>query len=272
MKKLIGVVLAGVVAFSWADSPAGWDQKECFGRRVYDREGDSVKSRTLNADVYGIYFSAHWCPHCRAFTPTLVDFYNEVKKAEGNFEIIFVSSDKSEGAMFEYMKETKMPWLAMEYKCSEANDLKERFEITSIPTLVVLDKDGNVITKGGRPDVTLAGVRAWSDWLQGKSPSVESASDNTRPSAWKGANALLDPNVSRKLNLTEDQKTQVKSIVRVTEKKWREEQSAGAEESELNRIRLDALGEALDLLTLEQKKILEEWDDSSQTSTSVSGK
>lgn len=60
----------------------------------------------------GLYFSAHWCPPCRGFTPKLAEFYKKLH-AEKNFEIVFVSSDKNEGEFQEYYKE--MPWLALPY-------------------------------------------------------------------------------------------------------------------------------------------------------------
>merc|ERR1712038_1935249 len=50
-----------------------------------------------------LYFSAHWCPPCRGFTPVLKDFYKEAK--EQGVEIIFVSSDEDSNAMMSYMKE-----------------------------------------------------------------------------------------------------------------------------------------------------------------------
>ena len=33
----------------------------------------------LEGKVIGIYFSAHWCPPCRGFTPKLVEWYGKVK-------------------------------------------------------------------------------------------------------------------------------------------------------------------------------------------------
>ncbi|KAK0074992.1 hypothetical protein PV326_011971, partial [Microctonus aethiopoides] len=44
--------------------------------------------------IKGVYFSAHWCPPCRAFTPQLVDTYQRIRERGQNFEVIFVSSDR----------------------------------------------------------------------------------------------------------------------------------------------------------------------------------
>lgn len=47
-------------------------------------------------ELWGIYFSAHWCPPCRRFTPFLSKFYNAIKIRENKkFEILFVSQDNS---------------------------------------------------------------------------------------------------------------------------------------------------------------------------------
>lgn len=97
-------------------------------------------------DYYAIYYSAHWCPPCRSFTPKLVDFYNAASSKHDNFEIIFVSSDRSEEAMEEYMRETGMPWLALDYdKKKRARDLT-RYAGRGIPCLVLVDKNGEVLS------------------------------------------------------------------------------------------------------------------------------
>ena len=41
----------------------------------------------LEGKVYGIYFSAHWCPPCRQFTPRLAQTYNALRAAGREFEV-----------------------------------------------------------------------------------------------------------------------------------------------------------------------------------------
>lgn len=96
---------------------------------------------------FAFYFSAHWCPPCRTFTPKLVKFYNRNEDVAGKkFEIIFVSSDRSEEQMEDYFKEEKMPWPAIEY--SDARRVREvsQYAGSGIPCLVLVDREGKVIS------------------------------------------------------------------------------------------------------------------------------
>ena len=87
------------------------------------KEGEYVEVETASFGkegyVVGLYFSAHWCPPCRAFTPKLADWYNKLKGGEigEKFEIVFLSSDRDEKSFNEYFGE--MPWLAVSYNNRE---------------------------------------------------------------------------------------------------------------------------------------------------------
>ena len=84
---------------------------------------ESVPAKTLDGDgkVIGVYFSAHWCPPCRGFTPKLAKWYTDLKQGElkDKFDIVFVSSDKDQKSFDDYFNE--MPWLALPY---DQRDLK----------------------------------------------------------------------------------------------------------------------------------------------------
>jgi len=126
--------------------------KECLGTDFLNGDGKTVTLDELAGKNIGIYFSAHWCPPCRGFTPELVKTYNKLKEANKNFEIIFASSDRDEKAFNEYFKE--MPWLALPYADRERKErLSKVFNVEGIPTFVMLDADLNVINAGARAAV-----------------------------------------------------------------------------------------------------------------------
>lgn len=97
-------------------------------------------------DYYAIYYSAHWCGPCRSFTPKLVEFYNKASKKHDNFEIIFVSSDRSEKDMAGYMKEADMPWLALDFDKKKKTTELTQYSGNGIPCLVLVDSNGKVLS------------------------------------------------------------------------------------------------------------------------------
>ena len=77
--------------------------------------------------MVGLYFSAHWSPTCRRFTPKLTRAYKELIGLGKSFEKVFLSSDKSEDAFKENFNE--MPWVALPFtKRDLKTKLAEKYE------------------------------------------------------------------------------------------------------------------------------------------------
>ncbi|MEY2546197.1 MAG: nucleoredoxin [Verrucomicrobiota bacterium] len=96
--------------------------------------------------LIGLYFSAHWCGPCRKFTPQLVEYYNRVIAQQPDVEFVFVSADRTADAMQNYMRESKMPWPALDYAKVESNEAIRKYAGKGIPCLVIVDQTGRVIS------------------------------------------------------------------------------------------------------------------------------
>eukprot|EP00941_MAST-03F_sp_MAST-3F-sp1_P002061 g2061.t1 len=129
------------------------------------KSGNRESARTVlsNKNLVGLYYSAHWCPPCRAFTPKLVDFYNTGAASTG-FEVVFVSGDRDEAAFKEY--HSSMPWPAIAFDNEKTKQaIVKKFELQSLPVLIILDgKTGRLITKDGRADVMNLNQEALAKW------------------------------------------------------------------------------------------------------------
>lgn len=117
------------------------------------RDGNSIDCKNLNKKVVGVYFSAQWCAPCHAFTHQLVRTYESLKKFNKNFEVIFVSTDHDRSSFDKYFSE--MPWLAVPFaEESIRRKLSARGKVQGIPTLILFNADGTLLTKNGRKIIT----------------------------------------------------------------------------------------------------------------------
>ena len=122
---------------------------QLLGDTLKGKNGNVPTQEALEGKVVGLYFSAHWCPPCRGFTPTLSKLYSDIVGQGKNFELVFVSSDKDETSFNEYYEE--MPWLALPFDDRDRKgQLSNQFQVKGIPTLVLLDEEGKVYTTDGR--------------------------------------------------------------------------------------------------------------------------
>jgi len=128
--------------FPWAPKALS----EVLGDSFLKQDGSTVGREALEGKTLGLYFSAHWCPPCRGFTPKLKEFYAEYKAKDPNFEIVFVSSDKDEAGMLDYFKNDHGDYLALPYdKRNEKTELSSMFGVEGIPTFAVIDVDGKTL-------------------------------------------------------------------------------------------------------------------------------
>lgn len=110
------------------------------GRKVRAAPAGAVNGARLVA----LYYSASWCGPCKQFTPQLVSAYRELKAKHPEFEVVFVSSDRSEGAMEDYMKDDGMPWLAVDY--DRRDEKLMGYCGPGIPCLVLVNEHGRVLS------------------------------------------------------------------------------------------------------------------------------
>jgi len=108
----------------------------------------SASKILYNKNIIGLYFSGYHCPPCKRFTPILSQLYEDIKEDHEDFEIIFISSDKDQESFNKYFY--NMPWYALPFYNRELKQsLCNKYEIKSIPSLIFINNEGELITKNG---------------------------------------------------------------------------------------------------------------------------
>ncbi|KAK3420197.1 hypothetical protein EUGRSUZ_G01004 [Eucalyptus grandis] len=107
---------------------------------VIGKDGTKIPVSDLVGKTVLLYFSAHWCPPCRAFLPVLTEAYEKIKATDDAFEVIFICSDKDQTAFDDYF--APMPWLALPFGVERKNFLSHEFKVKGIPILVAIGPTG----------------------------------------------------------------------------------------------------------------------------------
>jgi len=163
-------------------------------------------------EVVGIYFSGHWSPPCRKFTPLLGEFYRNMKKKGKSFEVVFVSSDHDLESYNAYIRE--MPWLAMPFNDPRITYLKRRYKLRGNPRLVIIDPStGLAICEDGRERVEKDMEGVDFPW---RSKALEDINK-------VGCNIMNEQTVLIALdpNLTTEQKNMLHNIALEYKEKWK---------------------------------------------------
>lgn len=91
-----------------------------------------------------IDFWASWCGPCLKSIPELKEIYS--KYSDKDFEILSVSIDGKDADWKKALKEQNMPWKQVGAPNS-GKDVMDMYQFRGIPHLVLLDKDGKIISR-----------------------------------------------------------------------------------------------------------------------------
>lgn len=106
-----------------------------------DSNGKTSTTADLKGKVVFINFWASWCPPCRAEMPSLENLYQKLKD-NSNFVFLFINEDDgSKGLKYLEANHFTMPF----YQAS--GDVPAEIFSGSLPTTIVLDKNGKVVLK-----------------------------------------------------------------------------------------------------------------------------
>lgn len=126
-------------------------------------DGNTVPVTTLDdADIVALLFSTNLYPPCQGFTEKLISTYSFLKEAGRSFEVVFVSLNKTaEQSQADF---SEMPWLAVGFE-PEHHAIREQlmqvYEVRSLPTVILLDNEGCMISDVGEDIISSYGPTAY---------------------------------------------------------------------------------------------------------------
>uniref|UniRef100_A0AC34Q2K2 Thioredoxin domain-containing protein n=1 Tax=Panagrolaimus sp. JU765 TaxID=591449 RepID=A0AC34Q2K2_9BILA len=101
-----------------------------------------------------LYFSAGWCRSCKMFTPKVRDFYEKLKNEK--LDVVWVSRDKTAEDQLEYYNKALPDWPYVPFGADDIQKLVSKYEVKTIPAVLVVNDSGEVIDDGARMKIERA--------------------------------------------------------------------------------------------------------------------
>jgi peroxiredoxin len=121
-----------------------------------DSLGKPVSLSSFRGKYLLIDFWAAWCPPCRAENPNVVKAYQEY--TDKGFEVLGVSLDNSRDKWMKAVKDDGLTWTQVTDLKYWSNEVAGLYGISSIPSNLLLDREGVIIKKNLRGKDLLAAL------------------------------------------------------------------------------------------------------------------
>lgn len=124
------------------ESPAPVKQFD-YNFQLKDLSGNHVDAATLKNKVVFINMWATWCGPCRAEMPSIQELYNKVDHDNIVFIMLSLDEDKNIDKVEKYITDKRFTFPVY----MPAGYLPKPLQVTSIPTTLVIGKDGKIKMK-----------------------------------------------------------------------------------------------------------------------------
>jgi peroxiredoxin len=104
---------------------------------------ETIKLSDYRGKTVVLDFWATWCGPCLAQLPELVKFYETIKE-NPNAVLLGISIDHNEKTLLNFLaKRPEMAWAQL--RTDPNSPLAQQYGIVAVPTLIVIDPEGNVL-------------------------------------------------------------------------------------------------------------------------------